>query len=91
MTAAPVARLVHRTAHIRLRLTRQQTRRCYGLLRPAGDVWAWLLDTNRQRHQQGEPAISNYQALCRELSRTGPFGELSVTGARSVLKRYSDA
>jgi hypothetical protein len=58
-SAAP--RLVHRTAHIRLRLTRRQTRRCYGLLRSGGDVWAWLLDTNRQRHQQGEPAIGNYR------------------------------
>jgi IS605 OrfB family transposase len=84
-------RLVHRTARIRLRLTRQQTRRCYALLRSAGDVWAWLLDTNRQRHQQGEPAISNYQALCRELAKTGGFGELSTVGARSVLRRYSDA
>jgi len=91
MTTAPAARLVHRTAHLRLRLPRRQTRRCYGLLRSAGDVWAWLLDTNRQRHQQGEPTISGYQALCRELTRTGSFGELSVTGARSVLKRYSDA
>jgi hypothetical protein len=33
-------------------------------------VWAWLLDANRRRHQQGEPAISNYQALCRELAKT---------------------
>jgi IS605 OrfB family transposase len=85
------SRLVHRTANIRLRLTRRQARRCYGLLRSAGDVWAWVLDSNQQRHQQGEPAISNYQALCRELTRTGPFGELSVAAARSVLRRYSDA
>jgi hypothetical protein len=84
-------RLVHRTAHIRLRLTRRQARRCYGLLRSAGDVWAWLLDTNRQRRQQGEQPITGYQALCRELTRTGPFGELSVAAARSVLRRYSDA
>jgi IS605 OrfB family transposase len=91
MTAAAAPRLVHRTAHIRLRLTRGQVRRCYGLLGAAGDVWAWLLDTNRQRHQEGQPVISTYQALCRELTRTGPFGELSMVGARSVLKRYSDA
>ena len=34
-----------------------------------------------------------YQALCRELSRSGPgtFGELDSAGARSVLRRYSDA
>jgi IS605 OrfB family transposase len=84
-------RLVHRTTHIRVRSTPRQTARCYGLLRSAGDVWAWLLDTNRQRCQQGEPAISNYQALCRELAKTDGFGELSTVGARSVLKRYSDA
>jgi IS605 OrfB family transposase len=91
MTAPATSRLVHRTARIRLRLTRRQARRCYGLLRSAGDVWAWLLDSNRQRRQQGQPAVSNYQALCRGLARTGPFGELSVTGARSVLQRFSDA
>jgi IS605 OrfB family transposase len=84
-------RLVHRTAHIRLRLTRRQASRCYGLLRSAGDVWAWLLDTNRQRHQQGEQPVTGYQALCRQLTSAGPFGELSVVGARSVLQRYSDA
>ena len=91
MTASAAPRLVHRTAHLRLRLTRRQTRRCYGLLRSAGDVWAWLLDSNRRRQQQGEPAISNYQALCRELARSDGFGELSTVGARSVLRRYSDA
>jgi IS605 OrfB family transposase len=91
MTAPAAPRLLHRTVKVRLRLTRRQARRCYGLLRSAGDVWAWLLDSNRQRHQQGEPAISSYQALCRELTRTGPFGELSTVGARSVLRRYSDA
>jgi transposase len=91
MTAFAAPRLVHRTAHIRLRLTRRQTRRCYGLLRSAGDVWAWLLDSNRQRHQQGEAAITNYQALCRELAKSDGFGELSTVGARSVLRRYSDA
>jgi hypothetical protein len=64
-------RLVHRTAHIRLRLTRRQASRCYGLLRSAGDVWAWLLDTNRQRHQQGEQPVTGYQALCRQLTSAG--------------------
>lgn len=54
-------------------------------------MWAWLLDTNRQRQRRGESAISNYQALWRELTSAGPFGELSVTGARSVLQRYADA
>jgi IS605 OrfB family transposase len=84
-------RLVHRTATVRLRVTRRQTRRCYGLLRSAGDVWAWLLDSNRQRRQQGDLPVTGYQALCRQLTSAGSFGELSVVGARSVLKRYSDA
>jgi IS605 OrfB family transposase len=91
MTTPATPRLLHRTAHIRLRLTRRQARRCYGLLRSAGDVWAWLLDSNRQRHQQDEQLVTGYQALCRQLTGEGPFGELSVTGARSVLRRYSDA
>jgi hypothetical protein len=80
MAAPTAARLVHRTANIRLRVTRRQARRCYGLLRSAGDVWAWLLDTNRQRRQQGEQPVTRYQALCRELTRTDLFGKLSVTG-----------
>jgi IS605 OrfB family transposase len=89
--AAVASRLVYRTATVRLRLTRRQASRCYGLLRSAGDVWAWLLDSNRQRRHQGEQPVTGYQALCRELTRTGPFGELSVAGARSVLRRYTDA
>jgi IS605 OrfB family transposase len=88
-TAAP--RLVHRTATVRLRLTRRQNRRCYGLLRSAGDMWAWLLDSNRERRCQGERPVTGYQALCRQLTSAGPFGELSMTGARSVLQRYSGA
>ncbi|HZA80331.1 MAG TPA: hypothetical protein VFC13_02525 [Actinomycetes bacterium] len=76
---------VYRTARVRVRLTRQQAHRCYRLLRSAGDVWAWVLETNRQRMQQGRPPITNYQALCRELVKTNGFGELSTVGARSVL------
>ena len=91
MVATGPPRLTHRTATVRLRATRRQANRCYGQLRSAGDVWAWLLDTNRQRQRRGESAISNYQALCQELTSAGPFGELSVTGARSVLQRYADA
>lgn len=78
MSASATPHLVHRTAHIRLRLTRRQARRCYRMLRSAGDVWAWLLDANRERHQQGEPAISNYKALCRLLTGEGSFGELAT-------------
>jgi IS605 OrfB family transposase len=91
MSACAAPRLVHRTAHIALRVTHQQTNRCYGLLRSAGDVWAWLLDTNRQRQQQGKRPLAAYQALCRQLTSAGSFGELSVVGARSVLRRYADA
>jgi IS605 OrfB family transposase len=91
MTASAAPCLVHRTATVRLRSTRRQTYRCYGLLRSAGDVWAWLLDTNRQRRQRGERPVTGYQALCRELTRARSFGELSMVGARSVLRRYADA
>ena len=61
MTAAAAPRLLHRTATIRLRSTRRQTRRCYGLLHSAGDVWAWLLDSNRHRRQQGQQPVTGYQ------------------------------
>jgi putative transposase len=88
---ASTTRLVHRTAHIRLRATRHQTDHCYQLLRAAGDLWAWLLDDNRQRRQHGQPPIANYQQLCRQLTTADGFGELSMVGARSVLRRYSDA
>jgi putative transposase len=88
---APAAGLVHRTAHIRLRASRHQTDRCYRLLRAAGDLWAWLLDDNRQRLQQGNAPVANYQQLCRQLTNQGSFGELSTVGARSVLRRYADA
>jgi IS605 OrfB family transposase len=84
-------RFVHRTAHIRLHVTRSQADRCYGLLRSAGDIWAWLLDRNPQRFNQKGPSVASYPALCRELTGIGNFGELSVVGARSVVRRYSDA
>ena len=85
------SRLVYRTAHVRLRATRHQTDRCYRLLRSAGDLWAWLLDDNRTHRQHGQPPIANYQALCRQLTSHSSFGELSIVGARSVLRRYADA
>jgi transposase len=83
--------LVHRTARICLRTTGAQANRCHRLLRAAGDVWAWLLDSNRHRRRQGDPVVAGYQALCRQLTSRDGFGELSVVGARSVLLRYSDA
>jgi putative transposase len=90
-TTASTPRLVYRTAHIRLRATRHQTDRCYQLLRAAGDLWAWLLDDNRTRRQHDQPPITNYQQLCRQLTSHSSFGELSIVGARSVLRRYVDA
>ena len=87
-----MARNVYRTAVIALRPTTGQRRRCYAQLRAAGDVWAWVLDCNREIRSWGDRPIVAYQALCRELSNRGaPFGELSAVGVRSVLRRYSIA
>ena len=65
----------------------------FGLLRSAGDVWCCVLEVNRWRRQRGTRPVTSYQELCRELSGAGPgtFGDLDTTGARSVLRRYSDA
>jgi len=73
--------------------TAAQRRRCFGLLRSAGDVWACVLEANWWRRQRGGVPLVGYQALCRELAAAGPgtFGELDSVGARSVLRRYSDA
>jgi IS605 OrfB family transposase len=86
-------RVVHRTARIALRTTPAQRQRCFDLLRSGGDVWACVLELSAIRRQRGAAPLVTYQELCRELSADGPgtFGELSTTGARSVLRRYSDA
>jgi hypothetical protein len=85
--------VVHRTARVGVRVTAGQRRRCFGLLASAGDVWACALDLARWRRQAGHPPLAAYQDLCRELALAGPgtFGELDSAGARSVLRRYSDA
>ncbi|WP_309233931.1 transposase [Micromonospora sp. ATA51] len=85
-------RVVHRTARVAVRVTPGQRRRCFGLLRSAGDVWACVLEVNAWRRRGGAPLVG-YQRLCRELSASGPgtFGDLGTTGARSVLRRFSDA
>src|SRR4029450_8988254 len=70
--------VVHRTARICLRTTPAQANRCYRLLRAAGDVWAWLLDDNRNLRPQGDPAVVSYQALCRQLTSSGGFGGVAV-------------
>ncbi|MFG3324056.1 RNA-guided endonuclease InsQ/TnpB family protein [Micromonospora chersina] len=86
-------RVVHRTARVALRVTSGQRRRCFGLLRSAGDVWACALEINAWRRRRDAAPLVGYQQLCRELSGAGPgtFGELDTTGARSVLRRFSDA
>ena len=85
--------VVHRTARAGLRLTRGQRRRLAGLLVSAGDVWACILELNAWRRARQDAPLVSYQALCRELAAAGPgcFGELDSAGARSVLRRYSDA
>jgi IS605 OrfB family transposase len=76
-----------------LRVTRRQRRRLLGLLVSAGDVWACVLEINAWRRARQDRPLASYQELCRELARAGPstFGELDTEGARSVLRRYSDA
>src|SRR5216683_8428309 len=83
-------RKVHRTARITLRTTPARRRRCYGMLRSAGDVWAWVIDCNRALREWHCPQVASFSALCRELTGTS-FGELSRTCAEGVLKNYSTA
>ena len=86
-------RVVYRSARAGLRLTRAQRRRLLGLPVSAGDVWCCVLELNAWRRARQATPLAGYQELCRELaaSRPGTFGELDTTGARSVLRRYSDA
>jgi IS605 OrfB family transposase len=86
-------RVVYRTARSGLRVTRRQRERVFGLLRSAGDVWCCVLELNAWRRRRQDMPLAGYQELCRELSASGPgtFGELDTVGARSVLRRYSDA
>jgi len=79
-------RKVHRTARIALRTTGAQRRRCYGLLRNAGDVWAWVINCNWKLREWHCPEVANAPGLCRELTGTS-FGELSpVTHAASKIR-----
>jgi IS605 OrfB family transposase len=86
-------KVVHRTCRAGLRVTRGQRRRLAGLLISAGDVWATVLELNGWRRTRQDRPLASYQELCRELASSGPgtFGELDSVGARSVLRRYSDA
>ena len=86
-------KVVYRTARVGLRVTREQRRRLVGLLVSAGDVWACVLEINAWRRTRQDRPLASCQELCRELAASGPgcFGELDSVGARSVLRRYSDA
>ncbi len=85
--------MVYRTARSGLRVTRHQRERVFGLLRSAGDVWCCVLELNAWRRRRQDMPLAGYRELCRALAESGPgtFGELDTTGARSVLRRYSDA
>jgi putative transposase len=56
-------------------------------------VWACALEINAWRRARQDRPLVGYQELFRELARAGSgcFGELDTVGARSVLRRYSDA
>ena len=84
---------MYRTARCGLRATRGQRERLFGLLRSAGDVWCCVLELNSWRRRRQDAPLAGYRELCRELAASGPgtFGELDSVGARSVLRRYSDA
>jgi putative transposase len=85
--------VVYRTARVGLRVTRAQRRRLVGLMVSAGDAWAAVLELNAWRRARQDRPLVSHQELYRELAASGPgcFGELDSQGARSVLRRYSDA
>jgi putative transposase len=86
-------RVVYRTARCGLRVTVGQRRRLFGLLRSAGDVWCCVLELNAWRRCRQDAPLAGCRELYHELAASGPgtFGELDTNGARSVLRRYSDA
>jgi transposase len=82
--------MVVRTARVELRVTAGQRRRCFELLRLAGDVWAGLIELNRARFARGGPPVFGFAALCRELTGAD-LGPLARICAEDVAKRYSAA
>jgi hypothetical protein len=72
-------RVVYRSARIGLRVTAGQRRRCYGLLRSAGDVWAAVLELNGWRYRRQDRPLASYQDLCRELPCRGRGRSVSWT------------
>jgi IS605 OrfB family transposase len=82
--------VVHRTARVAVRATPAQVDRLYGLLRAAGNVWAGLVELNRDRALRGAPPEVGFQALCQQLTGC-EVGELSRWCAEGVVRRYTDA
>ncbi len=64
-------KVVLRPARVALRTTAAQRRRCFGLLRSGGDLWATVLEFNEIRRRRGDSPIANYQALCPRAGRLG--------------------
>ncbi len=89
-TLFDMAGTVMRTTRVELRLTHGQRRRCFALLRAAGDVWAALIELNRARFARGGPPVFGFTALCRELTGAD-LGPLARICAEDVAKRYSTA
>lgn len=71
-------------------MTPSQERRCFGLLRAGGDVWAAMIDVNAARFRGRVRPVVSYEEWCREIAGVRA-GELSVAAMRSVVRRYSDA
>ncbi|MDH6464876.1 hypothetical protein M2302_005077, partial [Micromonospora sp. A200] len=73
---------MYRTARVAVRVTPGQRRRCFGLLRSAGDVWACVVEVNAWRRRRWDTPLAGYQQLCRELAASGPgtFAELNSVG-----------
>jgi hypothetical protein len=57
--------VVHRSARCRLRATRAQRNRVFGLLASAGDVWCAVLELNRWRRARQDAPLAGYQELRR--------------------------
>ena len=78
--------VVHRTARVGVRCTRAQADRLYGLLRDAGDVWAALVELNRDassaRRRRRSTSRLDVSRRCRwpimGLTRSGWQGSTSA-------------
>ncbi len=78
--------VLFRRARVAVRVTPAQRRRCFGLLRSGGDVWAALIEVNQVRFRRQAKPIFGYENWCQEIAGV-TVGELSVTAMRSVVRR----